>query len=372
MRERVSRAVGKLPQEANPPVVTKQDSSMDATMYVNVSSRSRSIMDVTDFARRTLQDRLSVIDGVALIRMAGAQQYAMRIWLDREGLAARGLTVQDVEDALRSENVELPAGRIESQQREFSLRTDTGLRTPEEFASLVIGRGPDNRVVRLSEVAEVRVGAEEDRFVSRSDGVPGLSMGIVPQSKANVLAVNRAVTEEIARLQSVIPKDIDIDVNIDFSIFIREELKEVLKTLGIALGMVLVVIFAFLGSLRATLIPAVTIPVAIIASFLVMAVFGYSINTLTLLGVVLAIGLVVDDAIVVLENVVRRMELGQPPLLAAIDGTREIGFAVIATTAVLVAVFVPISFMPGNVGPPVHASSASRSRPPSPSPAWSR
>jgi multidrug efflux pump len=350
VRERVSRAVGKLPEEAATPVVTKQDSSAEATMYVNVSSRSRSVMEITDYARRTLIDRLSVIDGVAMIRMAGARQYAMRIWLDREGLAARGLTVQDVEDALRSENVELPAGRIESQQREFSLRTDTGLRTPEEFASLVIGRGPDNRVVRLSEVAEVRVEAEEDRFVSRSDGVPGISMGIVPQSKANVLAVNRAVTEEIERLRSVVPQDIEIAVNIDFSIFIREELKEVLQTLAIALAVVLIVIFAFLGSLRATLIPAVTIPVAIIAAFLVMAVLGYSINTLTLLGTVLAIGLVVDDGIVVLENVVRRMEMGQPPLLAAIDGSREIGFAVIATTAVLVAVFVPISFMPGNVG----------------------
>jgi multidrug efflux pump len=350
VRERVSRVVGRLPEEAGTPQVTKQDSSMEATMYVNVSSRSRSVMEITDYVQRTLIDRLSVLDGVAMVRVAGARKYAMRIWLDREGLAARGFTVQDVEDALRSENVELPAGRIESKEREFTLRTDTGLRTPAEFAELVIGRSSDNQVVRLAEVAEVRVEAEDDRFVSRSDGVPGISLAIVPQSKANVLAVNRAVTEEIERLQSTIPQDIEVAVNIDFSIFIREELNEVLQALGIALGIVLVVIFSFLGSLRATIIPTVTIPVAIIASFLVMAALGYSINTLTLLGMVLAIGLVVDDAIVVLENIVRRMELGQPPLLAAMDGTREIGFAVIATTAVLVAVFVPISFMQGNLG----------------------
>ncbi len=350
VRERVSRVTRRLPEEAGTPQITKQDSSMDATMYVNVSSSSRSVMELTDFTRRTLIDRLSVIDGVAMVRMTGGRNYAMRIWLDREGLAARQLTVQDVEDALRAENVELPAGRIESQQREFTLRTDTGLRTPAQFAALVIGRSPDNQIVRLGEVAEVRVEAEDDRFVSRSDGVPGISMGIVPQSKANVLAVNQAVTREIERLHSVVPDDIVVEINIDFSMFIREELKEVLITLAVALVMVLVVIFSFLGSLRATIIPAVTIPVAIVASCLVMAVLGYSVNTLTLLGTVLAIGLVVDDAIVVLENIVRRMELGQPPLLAAVDGTREIGFAVIATTAVLVAVFVPISFMPGNVG----------------------
>ncbi len=350
VRERVSRVVSRLPEEARTPQITKQDSSMEASMYVNVSSTSRSVMEITDFVRRSLLDRIGVIDGVAMVRLAGSRDYAMRVWLDREGLAARRLTVQDVEDALRSENVELPAGRIESQEREFTLRTDTGLRVPAQFAALVIGRSPDNQVVRLGEVAEIRVEAEDDRFVSRSDGVPGISLAIVPQSRANVLAVNQAVIEEIARLRSVVPKDLTVEVNIDFSTFIREELKEVLMTLGVALVIVLVVIFSFLGSLRATVIPAVTIPIAIIASFMVMTALGYSVNTLTLLGTVLAIGLVVDDAIVVLENIVRRMELGQPPLLAAIGGTREIGFAVIATTGVLVAVFVPISFMPGKLG----------------------
>ncbi|MBW7930814.1 MAG: efflux RND transporter permease subunit [Gammaproteobacteria bacterium] len=350
VRERISRAAGKLPEEADPPQITKQDSSMQATLYINVTSRGRPITDLTDYTRRYLVDRFSVIDDVAAVRMTGARQYAMRIWLDREALAARQLSVQDIEAALRAENVEIPSGRIESQQREFTLRTETGLRTPADFASLVIGRSADNRVVRLGEVAEIHLDAEDDRYLSRSDGVPGVSLGIVPQSKANVLAVNQSVIAEVEHIKASLPDDITMEVNVDFSIFIREQLKEVLLTLAIALVLVLVVIFGFLGSLRATLIPAVTIPVAVIASFIVMATLGYSINTLTLLGTVLAIGLVVDDAIVVLENVVRRMELGEPPLLAAIEGSREIGFAVIATTAVLVAVFVPISFMPGNVG----------------------
>ncbi len=349
VRERISRIVGRLPEESDPPQITKQDSGMDSTMYVDLSSQSRSVMELTDYADRNIIDRLSTVPGVATIRNSAARVPAMRIWLDREALAARGLTVQDVEDTLRRENVELPAGRIESTSREFTLRTDTGLSTPQDFASLVLLR-EDNFVVRLGDVADVRIEAESDRRLARSDGIPGTSLGVVPQSKANILAVNQGVTEELERLRSTLPGDIKMDVNVDFSVFIRESMKEVLKALGVALLMVLLVIFLFLGSFRATLIPALTIPVAIIATFMVMAALGFSINTLTLLGLVLAIGLVVDDAIVVLENIVRRMEQGQPALLAAIDGSREIGFAVIATTVVLVSVFVPISFMPGKVG----------------------
>jgi multidrug efflux pump len=349
VRERVARVLKKLPEESSPPEVTKQDQGMDATLYVGVESRTRSLMDLTDYAERNLVDRLSVIDGVAQIRIAGAQKPAMRIWLDHNALAARGLTVQDVEETLRRENVELPAGRIESRQREFSLRTDTGLRTPVDFESLIVGRGGDYQV-RLGEVAEVRVEPEDSRFFSRSNRVSGVSLGIVPQSKANILDVNRRVATEVEALQPTLPGDLTVSVSIDFSKFIEESMIEVVKVLVEALLLVLVVIFAFVGSLRATLIPAVTIPVAIIAAFIVMAALDFTINTLTLLGLVLAIGLVVDDAIVVLENIVRQMELGKPPLLAAIEGTREIGFAVVATTVVLVAVFIPISFMPGALG----------------------
>lgn len=350
VRERVSRVQKLLPDGANPPEITKQDQGMDATLYIGVDSRTRTLMDLTDYAQRNLVDRLSAVDGVATIRMAGAQKTAMRIWLDRDALAARGLTVTDVENTLRRENVELPAGRIESQQREFSLRTTTGLDTVEDFAALVIGRGSDNYLTRLGEVAEVRVEPEDARFVSRSNGVSGISLGIVPQANANILQVNQAVLAEVDRLQDSLPDDLTVSTSIDFSRFIEESMREVVKVLVEALLLVLVVIFAFVGSLRATIIPALTIPVAIISAFIVMAALGYTINTLTLLGLVLAIGLVVDDAIVVLENIVRKMELGRPPLLAAIEGSQEIGFAVVSTTAVLVAVFVPISFMPGNIG----------------------
>ena len=350
IRERISRVLGRLPEEAETPRVTKQDAGMDATMYVDMSSQARSLMDLTDYADRNLVDRLSVIDGVATIRLSGARSLAMRIWLDREAMAARGLTVQDIEDTLRRENVELPAGRIESTEREFTLRTDTGLHRPADFENLVVKQS-DNYVVRLADIADVRLEPENTRRIARTNGIPGISLGIVPQTKANILAVNEAVIDELERLKgSVIPADISINVNVDFSVFIRQSMREVLKALAYALGMVLLVIYTFLGSLRATIIPAVTIPVAIIATFIVMAALEFSVNTLTLLGLVLAIGLVVDDAIVVLENIVRRQEQGQPPLLAAIDGSREIGFAVIATTVVLISVFVPISFMPGRIG----------------------
>ncbi len=349
VRERVSRVIRMLPEEADAPQIIKQDAGMDATMYVDISSDTRSLMEITDFVERNLTDRLSVLEGVSTVRVSGSRVQAVRIWLDRHSLAARGLTVQDVEDMLRRENVELPAGRIESAQREFTLRTDTGLSSPEDFARLVLTREGDN-VVRLGDVADVRLEPESTRRIARSDGVPGLSLGIVPQSQANILAVNQAVKDELARLTATVPADIKIDVNVDFSVFIRESMREVVKALVFALCMVLIVIFAFLGSVRATAIPALTIPVAIVSTFIVMAAMQYSINTLTLLGLVLAIGLVVDDAIVVLENIVRRMELGEAPLVAAIEGSKEIGFAVVATTVVLVAVFVPISFMEGNVG----------------------
>jgi multidrug efflux pump len=350
VRERISRVLRQLPDESEPPQILKQDAGMDATLYVDVSSDVRSLMEITDYARRNLIDRLSVLDGVSTVRLSGMREPSLRIWINREALAARGLTVTDIEDLLRRENVEVPAGRIESSTREFSLRTDTGLNTPQDFEQLVIERSAEGYLTRLGDVARVSLEPESTRRVARSDGVPGLSLGIVPQSQANILAVNQSVLEELERIADLIPDDIVIDVNVDFSVFIRDSMREVVKALGFALFMVLIVIFMFLGSLRATLIPAITIPVAIIASFMVMAVMEYSINTLTLLGLVLAIGLVVDDAIIVLENIVRRMEQGEVTLLAAINGSKEIGFAVIATTIVLISVFVPISFMEGKVG----------------------
>jgi len=350
VREHVSRVIARLPEEADPPQITKVDSGMDAIMYISVSSPARSPLELTDYVTRHLVDRFSAVPGVAVVRLSGARRYAMRIWLDRDALAARRLTVTDVEDALRRENVELPAGRIESREREFTLRTDTNLTEEADFRELAIGKGADGYVVRLGDIARVTLAAEDERSLSRSDGVPGVSVGITPQSQANVLEVAQRARAEMERMRASLPADIIMGANIDFSVFIVESMKSVAKALTETLAIVLAVIFLFLGTARATLIPAVTIPVSLLAATLVMAVLGYSINTLTLLGAVLAIGLVVDDSIVVLENIVRRIERGEPALLASLTGSREIGFAVIATTLVLCAVFLPVSYMEGNVG----------------------
>jgi multidrug efflux pump len=350
VRERLSRVAARLPLEADPPQITKVDSAADPIIFLNVASSTRSILELTDYMQRYLVDQFSTVEGVASVRMNGTRRYAMRVWLSRENLAARQLTVADIENALLRENVEIPAGRLESKEREFSLRTDTNLRTQEDFRNLVVGRGPDGYLVRLGEVAEVRLAADDDRSISRSNGLVGLSMGIVPQSKANVLATSAAVKKRLEELRKTLPADIKVEVNIDNGVFIEASLKNVEKALTETMVLVLIVIFLFLGTVRATLIPAVTIPVSIVAAAIVMLALDYSINTLTLLAAVLAIGLVVDDAIVVLENIVRRIEAGEPALLAAINGSKEIGFAVIATTLVLMAVFVPVSFMTGDTG----------------------
>jgi len=350
VRERLSRVAQRLPDEADPPQITKVDSGTDPIMWINVSSTQRSILELTDYIERYVVDQFATLEGVANVRVNGGRRYAMRVWLSRENLAARQLTVADVENSLLRENVELPAGRLDSLEREFTLRTDTNLRTEEDFRDLVVGRGPDGYLVRLSEVAEVRLASEDDRSISRSDGVIGTSMAVIPQSKANVLATSDLVEKRLEEVQRTLPADIRAEINIDNGIFIAASLKNVVLALSETLILVLIVIFLFLGTLRATLIPAVTIPVSIVAAAIVMLALGYSINTLTLLAAVLAIGLVVDDAIVVLENIVRRIEGGEPAVLAAINGSREIGFAVIATTLVLMAVFVPISFMSGDTG----------------------
>jgi multidrug efflux pump len=350
VRDRVARVGNNLPPEADPPEVGKVDFNADPVIWLVLSSDTMNVLQLTDYAERELVDRFSVLPGVARVRMGGARRYAMRVWIDREALAARQLTVADIEGSLRRENVQLPAGRLESSQRELTLRTETGLNTEQDFRNLVVGRGPDGYLVRLGEVASVRLAAENERSISRTNGVPGISIGIEQISKANTLEVAQAVREEMARVAQDLPEGTRLEVNLDRSVFIEASMKEVLEALLIAMLLVIAVIYLFLGNARATLVPAVTIPVSIIAAFIVMAALGFSINTLTLLGLVLAIGLVVDDAIVVLENIYRRMERGEPALVASVDGAREIGFAVIATTMVLVAVFLPMSFLEGNVG----------------------
>lgn len=350
IRDRVSRVVDQLPQEADPPEIAKVDTSRRAVMYLNLTSDRHSGLELTDYADRYLVDRFSTVPGVARVRISGARRYAMRVWLSRDALAARMLTVADVEQALRAENVELPAGRLESTSREFTLRTATGFTAEADFRKLVIGHGPDGQRVMLGEVADVRIGAENERSIARANGVDAVSLAIQQLSRANSVAVSREVRKEIDLVLPDLPEGMVVGVNYDRAEFIEASMREVYKALFIAIGLVLVVIYLFLGSFRITLIPALVVPVSVVSTFIVMSALGYTINILTLLGLVLAIGLVVDDAIVVLENIYRRIEEGQRPLLAALEGSREIGFAVIATTLVLVAVFVPLSFMEGDIG----------------------
>jgi len=350
VRDRVGRVLSQLPPEADPPRIAKSDSDTRPVMWLTFTSDRHSTLELTDIAERVLVDRLSVVEGVARVRLGGSRRYAMRLWLDREAMAARGVTSEDITDALRRENVELPAGRLESSQREFTLRTRTGLTRAEDFEALVVRRGSDGNFVRVSDVAEVRVGAEDERSIARANQEPAISLGIEQQSKANTVEVSRGVRRAMEEAMPSLPEGVELSINFDRATFIEASMAEVLKALLFALTLVLVVIYLFLGNVRATLVPAVTIPICVIATFSVMALFGYSINVLILLGLVLAIGLVVDDAIVVLENIWRRVEEGEPPLLAAVNGSREIGFAVIATTLVLISVFLPISFIQGNVG----------------------
>ncbi|MDT8439570.1 MAG: efflux RND transporter permease subunit [Wenzhouxiangellaceae bacterium] len=351
MRDRVSGILDNLPEEAEPPEVQRVEANADVIVWWNLASPDHTVPELTDFAERFLVDRLSVVDGVARVRIGGAQSYAMRVWLDREALAARNLTVADVERALRAENVELPGGNIESQTRQFTVRITRQFIDADDFARLVIRRGDDGYLVRLGDVARVERGTVEDRTLFRGNGDPMIGLGIIRQSTANTLEVARRVRAEVERLNQELPGRMQLLPSFDSSVFIEGAIKEVYRTLGIAIGLVVLVIFLFLGSLRAILVPAVAVPVALIATFIGLALFGFSVNLLTLLALVLAIGLVVDDGIIVLENIRRRMDdYGESALVAAFRGTRQVAFAVISTTLVLIAVFAPIALLRGDVG----------------------
>ncbi|MFN7386362.1 MAG: efflux RND transporter permease subunit [Lysobacteraceae bacterium] len=350
VRDAVSRVVDRLPDEAEAPQVAKVSADAEPIMFLNLASPRLDILALTDFAERNVIDRLSSIPGVASVRLGGGQRYAMRVWLDRSALAARGLTVNDVEAALRRENVELPAGRLESSARDFTLRMSRAYRTPEDFRALVVTTGREGRPVRLGDVARVDREAAERRAWFRGNGQPQVGFQVIKTSTANAIEVAQAVRAEVEVINRTLPADVTLGVSFDSTEFIEVAVERVWWTLGEALALVLVVILVFLGSMRAALVPAVTLPVCITASFIALWLFGYSINLLTLLAIVLSIGLVVDDAIVVLENCQRRVDLGEPRLVAARRGTRQVAFAVIATTAVLVAVFVPMAFLQGNNG----------------------
>ncbi len=350
VRDRVSGVLDNLPEEALAPETRKSNSDEQAIFWAHLVGESMSALELTDYARRYLEDRFAVLDGVARVQISGQQVYSMRIWLDRNALVARGLTVADVEDALRAQNVELPAGTLKSAQRDFVVRLDRSYQAAEDFRELVLARGEDGYLVRLADVARVELASAETRNLFRGNTVSMVGLGIVKQSKANALSVGRLVQEEIRRINGQLPEGMELIASFDRSVFVAAAIDEVFATLYIAGALVVLVIFMFLGDPRSLLVPALTVPISLIGSFSMLWALGYSINLLTLLALVLAIGLVVDDSIVVLENIHRRLVRGESALVASYRGSRQVAFAVIATTLVLIAVFIPITFLEGNVG----------------------
>lgn len=350
IREAISPTLATMPEEVEPPNVGKTELSAEVLMYMNLTSEFRSTLELNDYAERFLVDRFSRLPGIARVRISGGARYALRVWIDREALAARGLTALDVEEALRRENVDPPAGAVQSLDRQFTVRLNRQYNTTADFEKLVVARGENGYQVRLAEVARVELGADEARTIFKGNRVRMVSLGMIRQSRANPLEVARAVRAEADKIRSTLPKDMRLENSYDISQFIEESIHEVYRTLAIALVLVVAIIYLFLGSMRAVLVPMLAVPVSMFATCIVLMALDYSMNTLTLLAFVLAIGLVVDDAIVVLENIHRRIEEGESPLVAAYLGTRQVGFAVVATTLVLMAVFVPVTFMPGDSG----------------------
>ena len=349
VRDRVSRVRGRLPDEIDEPIIAKVEADAQAIMFLVFTSPQLSALEISDYIDRFIVNRLKNLTGVADVQIYGERRYAMRIWIDRERLAAYNLTVQDVEAALRAQNAEIPSGRIESQDREFSVLSKTGLTKPEEFRNIVVKLAGDYQV-KLGDVARVELGAADERRASTYNGVPAIAVGIIRQSTANPLDVSQAVKAVLPEINSSLPQGLQAAIGNDDSVFIERSIEAVFITIVEAIVLVVVVILFFLRSFRAAIIPIVTIPISLIATFALMYAFGFTVNTLTLLAMVLAIGLVVDDAIVVLENIYRYIEEGMEPVPAAIRGVREIGFAVIAMTLTLAAVYAPIAFAPGKTG----------------------
>ena len=349
VRDRVSRVRGRLPEFIDEPIIAKQDSDAQPIIWIGMNSDRVTPLEMTLLAEKQIKNRLQTIKGVSGVIIGGEQRYSMRLWLDSERMAAHQITVLDIEDALRRQNVELPSGRVENLQREMTIQTRGEMKTPDEFNDLVI-RSDAAKLVRLRDVGEARAGVENERTIARNNGRPCIFLGIVKQSKANTVEVADGVMAEIERIKPTLPDGVEIVFNYDESVFVRKAISEVWETLGIAFALVVIIIWFFLGSFRSTLIPAVAIPVSIIGTFAILMAFGYSINILTMLALVLAIGVVVDDAIVVLENIHRHIEKGLTPMKAAFKGMDEIAFAVIAITLSLVAVFTPLAFQTSSTG----------------------
>jgi multidrug efflux pump len=349
VRDRVSRIRGTLPAEIEDPVISKVDANAQPIVWLALYSETHSTLELSYFADQVLKEKIQRLSGVGGVFLGGERRYAMRVWIDPLRMAAHKLTTSDIEFAIRTENAEIPGGRVEGETREFTVRTRGELATPEEFGAIIVSQ-QGNDIVRLRDVANVSIGAEDERTIARWNGKPAVGLGIIKQSRASTVDVAKVVRESLPELRKLLPAGVNLDVAFDSSEFIIESIDQVQETLLIALLLVMLVVLAFLKSFRATIIPSLAIPISIIGALAAVYFFGFTINILTLLGFVLAIGLVIDDAIIVLENIYRHMEMGKTRWQAAIDGSKEIGFAIIATTVSLVAVFVPLAFLSGNVG----------------------
>jgi len=349
VRDRVSRARENLPDEVDEPIIAKVEADAQPIIYLAFSSDRHTPLEVTDVADTRVKDQVSALPGVAQVNIYGERRYAMRVWVDRDRLAAYRLTPADVERALRAQNLEIPAGRVESSEREFTVSGRTDLRTPEQFAQVIL-RADKGYLVRLGDIARIEQAAADDRVRARYNGKPAVALGVVQQSTGNPLDVSKALYDALPRIEKTLPEGMKVNIAYDKSVFIDRSIKAVYKTIIEAVFFVMLVIFLFLRTVRATLIPLVTIPLSLIGAFAVMELFGFSVNTLTLLSLVLAVGLVVDDAIVMVENIQRHIEEGMAPMQAAITGSREIAFAIVAMSITLAAVFAPIGFTEGTVG----------------------
>src|SRR5262245_37326988 len=349
-RDKVARGRERLPEDVEEPVVAKQDADAQPFFWLALSGTNYDLLQLSDIGDRLVKSRLQTLPGVGQARIFGERRFSMRVWLSAAELSARGLTVQDVQQAIRTRNVEIPAGRIESERREFTVRSLGELKTPEEFSNLVVSNN-DGILVKLKDLARVELGPQDERSALRFKGTPAVAIGVVRQSKANITQVAAAIRGELPRIQESLPPGVRLSVAFDQSIFVSRSIREAEDTLLLAAGLVVIIIFIFLRNFRATIIPGLAIPTSIVATFAIMYFLGFSINNFTLLALTLAIGIVVDDAIIVLENAYRHQEeLAEDPETAAVNGTREIGFAVLATTISLVAVFTPLAFLKGSTG----------------------
>ena len=348
VRDSVSRIIGNLPKDSDPPEISKIDSDTDAIMWLNLTSDDINQLQLTDYAERYLVDRLSVIPGVAKVRISGGKKKSLRIWLDPFLLSQYGLSVTDIEKKLLEENVEIPAGRLESKYRDFSIKLESGLKSVEDFKNLVIKKGENLSFVKLKDVAKVEIGPEETRQIFRGNAEEMIGLGILKQTSANLIKVTNGIKEEFKKIKKELPDNIKIYQSYDTSLFVSEALNEVIFTLLFAICLVTAIILLFLRNIKSTLIPIITVPISILSTFIFLNFFGFSLNLITLLALVLCTGLVIDDSIVMLENIHKKIDSGTPTIEAAISGSKEVFFAIISTSIVLISIFLPIIFLEGD------------------------